>query len=217
MPGLRLKPGRFRALRLIPIRRCCSSRRNFRRAARLASRLAGDERGAVAVEFAVIFTFVLLPLIIGIIQFGLVFAVQSAMENAAQAGARRAAIVDQDASRNPVAEGKDAIQRSLGPWWDLFFTDKNIDKIECVEKGQSEWRVNIRVEIQTVAIVDPFGVLGSGEMTSSSVWPVEGGCSGAGGGAGGEEDGENNNQGNGGDDGGNPGRGNGPPPGKGPP
>ena len=58
-----------------------------------------DERGVVAVEFALV-VIPLLMIIAGIVNFGLVFAQQLALDNAVRAGARAGVV---DAGRTPSA------------------------------------------------------------------------------------------------------------------
>ena len=60
-------------------------------ATRRASTLVSDERGQAAVEFALILP-ILMALLLGIIQFGIVFNNYVTITDAARAGARKAAV-----------------------------------------------------------------------------------------------------------------------------
>ena len=76
-------------------------------AKRRASTLVSDERGQAAVEFALILP-ILMALLLGIIQFGIVFNNYVTITDAARAGARKAAVSrfagDQGAAAKVVAK-----------------------------------------------------------------------------------------------------------------
>lgn len=76
---------------------------------RLSARARRTDRGAAAVEFALVLP-ILAALVFGIINFGYVLTIRQAASQAADEGARAAAVAQSD----PSTKGMDAIQSALG-------------------------------------------------------------------------------------------------------
>lgn len=75
---------------------------------RLSARARRTDRGAAAVEFALVLP-ILAALVFGIINFGYVLTVRQAVSQAADEGARAAAVAQTD----PSAKGMEAIESAL--------------------------------------------------------------------------------------------------------
>lgn len=88
-----------------------------------------NEKGQTLVEFALVLP-VLLLLVMGVIQFGIIFSAQIALTNAAREGARAAAvgtkITDQTVGGNTILGVKSIVKNAMGGHKNIIVADGNI-------------------------------------------------------------------------------------------
>ncbi len=87
-----------------------------RSAVTFARRLLRGQEGSTAVEFAIILP-VLLLILLGIVQFGFLFVIHTAMANAAREEARWIALAGGNIAGHDVTA---SVEQRLGPWTDSF-------------------------------------------------------------------------------------------------
>lgn len=109
------------------------------------------ERGAAAVEFALVVPLLLL-LVVGIIEFGRVYNVQTTVSGAAREGVRVMAL------RNDPAAAKAAVKSAAGP---LTLSDSQISvsPTSCTSTSTTTQRATVTV---TYKVAFLSGLLGSG-------------------------------------------------------
>ncbi len=125
--------------------------------------LRGDERGGVLVEFAVLSP-VLIILLLGILQFGMLFSVHSTMLNAARETARAMAV--EGFSEN---QGAAFANQRLGPWGNLPF------QVEARRPTPPDRDVTVEISVpmEAAAIIDILGIFDGREMTVEMVMRTE--------------------------------------------
>lgn len=107
-----------------------------------------DERGSAAVDFVLVLL-VLLPLVLGILQLGLVLHVRNTVTSAAAEGARRAAAWE--------ATPEDGLRRARDQWTaavsERFVTASRIEAVDV--EGAPAYRVVVDVEVPAMGLGGP--------------------------------------------------------------
>lgn len=117
-----------------------------------------DERGTAAVEAALIFP-VLVLFVTGIVQFGLLFFSQNTMQQVAWEAARRVAVGELTVAGAPAwATGR------LPGWLD----DAAVT-VQSPGGASADVSVRITAPMASAAIIDPFGILGGGDLEVEAV------------------------------------------------
>lgn len=135
------------------MRDIASKRRGVRN--RLA-RLPSDRDGASAIEFALILPF-LTMILFGIIQFGMVFAVQNTMVNAAREAARLMAVEQAGADK------AEALAQERLQTWDNLSFDIQATEPNPGNPNDKDVTVTIRVPMSDAMMIDILG-LGTGRQ-----------------------------------------------------
>lgn len=115
-----------------------------------------SERGAVAVEFALVL-FPLVVLLLGIIEFGLLYNAQITLTNAAREGARTMVIT------NDPAAAKNAV-KAAAPYLDPAVTDAQISVEACSPGANSETEVSYPYPFVTGFFADSVTLTGVAVM-----------------------------------------------------
>lgn len=122
-----------------------------------------ERSGAALLEFAFL-TPILLLLITGIIQFGSLFFLENNMANVARDTARRLAVGDLVTK----AEAKTHVQDALVNWGATFTV--NVTEPDATS---NDYVVQISVPMADASIVDPFGLMDSGNLSAQSTMRQE--------------------------------------------
>lgn len=113
---------------------------------------ASDERGTAAVDF-VLAMVVLVPLVLGVIQVGLVLHVRNTLTNAASEGARHGAALE----RGPADAVNRTRARISGALADRFARDVHAEP--TVVAGAPGLRVTVRADVPALGLWGPAVVL----------------------------------------------------------
>ena len=119
--------------------------------------------GAALLEFAFL-TPILMLLITGIIQFGSLFFLENNMATVARDTARRLAVGDLVTK----AEAKTHVQDALVNWGATFTV--NVTEPDATS---NDYVVQISVPMADASIVDPFGLMDSGNLSAQSTMRQE--------------------------------------------
>ena len=122
-----------------------------------------NNSGAALLEFAFL-TPILLLFLTGIIQFGALFFLENNMVAVARDTARRLAIGDLAGE----TEGETYAQNALDNWGMSFHVD-----VTEPDGGSNDYVVEISIPMADASIVDPLGLMGSGELTAQSTMRQE--------------------------------------------
>lgn len=121
------------------------------------------ERGAVAVEFAILAP-VLIMLLLGIMEFGRAYSVQTSLSDAARQGVRVMAITnDSAAARNAVKSALGSLQPVPADSDIEFAASTPAGATSCSPKAQMT--VTVRYTLSTTTgVAGPFPMVGKGAM-----------------------------------------------------
>ncbi len=115
---------------------------------RRRARRPGDERGAAVVDF-VLALVVLLPLVLGLLQLGLVLHVRNTLAAAASEGARYAATYDHEA-----ADGAARTRSQVAGVLAARFT-QDVSVSPATVAGAPGWVVEVRAEVPPLGLAGP--------------------------------------------------------------
>lgn len=122
--------------------------------------LRASEAGSAAVEMALVLP-ILLLILMGIIQFGMVFFVHNSMQHLAQEASRLVAV-----GSTPMAEAESWIQDRLVP-----LNAPYLISVESVGAGDGDDIViTISVPLAAAAILDPFKILSDSLIQARAVF-----------------------------------------------
>ena len=118
-----------------------------------------DERGSAVVDFVLVMV-VLVPLVLGVIQVGLVLLVRNTLASAASEGARLAATADRDAG-----DGVALTRRQIAGALSGRFAEQ-VTARRAVVGGAPGVEVTVRAEVPALGLFGPAVAL---EVTGSAV------------------------------------------------
>ncbi len=123
-----------------------------------------NSSGAALLEFAFL-TPILMLLVTGIIQFGALFFLENNMVSIARDTARRLAVGDLTTKAEAETHAEDSLV-NWGADFDVIVTLPN-------PPTTYDYVVQISVPMADASIVDPFGLMGSGNLTAQSTMRQE--------------------------------------------